>query len=189
MFEYIPSKPLNILKCRILRDDILFYPVSTNCEKYILIKMSTIPPISKKQTTFHLKQLNTKKTMTYGIGNPGPSFEQAQTCVRVKPVNGIPNFPVYKQTIKTCIDSLPLKKTTITITKDNINMDCTIAGSDTKICSPTERFASQVHHDAFRKLKLLSMSKSAYLPHSREIDGLFRYANFCLTENGILKII
>jgi hypothetical protein len=72
--------------------------------------MSTIPPISTKQTTFHLKQLNTKKTMTYGIGNPGPSFEQAQTCVRVKPVNGIPNFPVYKQTIKTCIDSLPLKK-------------------------------------------------------------------------------
>ena len=72
---------------------------------------------------------------------------------------------------------------------DNINMDCTIAGSDTKICSPTECFASQVHHDAFRKLKLLSMSKSAYLPHSREIDGLFHYANFCLTENGILKII
>jgi hypothetical protein len=115
-------------------------------------------------------------------GNPGPSFEQAQTCVRVKPVNGIPNFPVYKQTIKTCIDSLPLKKTTITITKDNINMDCTIAGSDTKICSPTERFASQVHHDAFRKLKLLSMSKSAYLHHSREIDGLLHYANFCLVK-------
>ena len=100
MFEYIPSKPLNKLKCRILMDDILFYPVSTNCEKYILIKMSTIPPISTKRTTFHLKQLNTKKTMTHGIGNPGPSFEQAQTCVRVKPVNGIPNFPLYKQTIK-----------------------------------------------------------------------------------------
>jgi hypothetical protein len=30
--------------------------------------------------------------MAHDIGNPGPSFGQAQTCGRVKPVNGIPTF-------------------------------------------------------------------------------------------------
>ena len=48
---------------------------------------STISPISTKQTTTsHLKPLNTKKIMTYGIGNPGPVLGQAGTCGSVKPV-------------------------------------------------------------------------------------------------------
>ena len=42
--------------------------------------------------TFHLKSINIKKIMAHDIGNPGPGFGQAQTCVRVKPVNGIPTF-------------------------------------------------------------------------------------------------
>jgi len=34
--------------------------------------------------------MNTKKTITYGIGIPGPGFGQAQKCGWIKPVNGIP---------------------------------------------------------------------------------------------------
>jgi hypothetical protein len=35
--------------------------------------------ITTKQTTIsHTTILNTKKTMTYGIGNPGPGLGQAQ---------------------------------------------------------------------------------------------------------------
>jgi len=42
---------------------------------------STIPPISAKQTiTSHLDSLNTKKTMTYDIGNLGSGLGQAQKC-------------------------------------------------------------------------------------------------------------
>ena len=32
----------------------------------------------------HHKPLDTKKTMTYGVGNPDFGLEQAQTCGRVK---------------------------------------------------------------------------------------------------------
>ena len=38
--------------------------------------------------------LNTKKTMIYDIGNPGPGLEQAQKCGRVIPVNEIPTLPL-----------------------------------------------------------------------------------------------
>ena len=48
--------------------------------------------INKQTIASCLKSLNIKMTTTYGIGNPGPGFGQAQTCVRVKPVNGIPTF-------------------------------------------------------------------------------------------------
>jgi hypothetical protein len=40
-----------------------------------------IPPIStNRTTTSNLKPLNTKKTSTYGFGNQGHGFEQAQNC-------------------------------------------------------------------------------------------------------------
>jgi hypothetical protein len=32
--------------------------------------------------------------MTCEVRNPGPGLEQAQTCGRVKPVNGIQTFPL-----------------------------------------------------------------------------------------------
>ena len=47
---------------------------------------------TKGTKTCHLKPLNTKKTMTHGVGNPGPGLRQTQTCGRVNPVNGIPIF-------------------------------------------------------------------------------------------------
>jgi hypothetical protein len=36
--------------------------------------------------------MNTKKTMTYDVGNQGPGLGQAQKCDRVKLVNGIPTL-------------------------------------------------------------------------------------------------
>jgi len=40
-----------------------------------------IPPISTKRTiTSHFNPLNTRKTTTYIIGNPGPGLGQAHTC-------------------------------------------------------------------------------------------------------------
>jgi hypothetical protein len=39
-----------------------------------------------------IEHSNNKNPTTYGIGNPGPGFGQAQTSGRVKPVNGIPTF-------------------------------------------------------------------------------------------------
>jgi len=33
--------------------------------------------------------MNTKKTTTYDVGNPGPGLGQAQICGRVKPANGM----------------------------------------------------------------------------------------------------
>jgi hypothetical protein len=37
---------------------------------------STITPISTKRAiTSHLNSLNTKKTTTYDVGNPGPSLD------------------------------------------------------------------------------------------------------------------
>jgi len=47
----------------------------------------------KQTITSHLHSLNTKKTMTYDIGNPGPGLGQAQKCGWVKPFNGIPPLP------------------------------------------------------------------------------------------------
>jgi hypothetical protein len=42
-------------------------------------------PISTKQTTTsHVKPLNTKKIMTYDIGNPGHGLGQSQKCGRIK---------------------------------------------------------------------------------------------------------
>ena len=46
--------------------------------------------INKTNNTSHLQPFNTKKTTTYGVGNPGPGLKQAQICGRVKPVNGNP---------------------------------------------------------------------------------------------------
>jgi hypothetical protein len=69
-----------------------------------------------------MNSLNTKKTPTYDVGNPDPGLEHAQNSVRFKAVKGIPNPSIlitgsstaihilYKQTIKTCTDSLPLKR-------------------------------------------------------------------------------
>jgi hypothetical protein len=43
---------------------------------------ATIPLISTKWTiTSHIHSLNTKKTMAYDVGNPGPVLGQAQKCV------------------------------------------------------------------------------------------------------------
>ena len=51
------------------------------------------PTISiKRTTTSHHKQLNTKKTTIYGVGNSGSSLRQAQRCGGVKWVNGGPNL-------------------------------------------------------------------------------------------------
>jgi hypothetical protein len=44
------------------------------------------------KTTYHLKPLNIKKTMTNDIGNPDPGLGQAQQYSRVKQVNGIPTL-------------------------------------------------------------------------------------------------
>jgi hypothetical protein len=53
--------------------------------------MASISPIT---TNYHLSSqlnsMNTKKTTTYDVGNPGPGLGQAQKCGRVKPVNWIP---------------------------------------------------------------------------------------------------
>ena len=53
----------------------------------------TIPTISPKWTiTSHLNSLNTKKTITYDVVNPGSGLEQAQKCGGVKLVNGTPSL-------------------------------------------------------------------------------------------------
>ena len=52
---------------------------------------SSIPSYEKRLTTnSHLVQLNTHKTTTQFVGNPGSDFEQIQTsdCVKL-----IPTFP------------------------------------------------------------------------------------------------
>jgi len=38
----------------------------------------------------HINSLDTKKTMTYDVGNPGPGLGKAQTCAADRPVKGIP---------------------------------------------------------------------------------------------------
>ena len=54
----------------------------------MVISSTNINEINNK----HLNSLNTKKTMTYDVGNPNPDLGQAQRCGRVKPVNGIPTL-------------------------------------------------------------------------------------------------
>jgi hypothetical protein len=58
-----------------------------------MVNISTNINISTEHTmdtcTSHLDSLNTQKTMTYDIGNPGPGLEQKQKCGWAKPVNGI----------------------------------------------------------------------------------------------------
>ena len=52
--------------------------------------------INKRTITSHLSSLNTKNTMTYDIGNPGPG--------EFKPVDGILPYPMliaYPMAIKT----------------------------------------------------------------------------------------
>jgi hypothetical protein len=49
----------------------------------------------KRIITSHLKWLNTKQTMTYDVGYPGPSLEQAKTCGRVKLINWDPNPAIH----------------------------------------------------------------------------------------------
>jgi len=57
---------------------------------------SIIPPIStKRKITSHLHSLNTKKTTTYDVGNPGPGLGQAHKCGSVKLVNVIPTIPLF----------------------------------------------------------------------------------------------
>ena len=58
--------------------------------------------------------LNTKKTTTSNVGNPGPDLEQAQKCDGVELVNGIPN-PTFDNWISnvntyTCIHKRYKKK-------------------------------------------------------------------------------
>ena len=44
---------------------------------------------TKRIITSDLKQLNTKKTTTYDVGNPSPDLGQTQKCGRVNPVKEI----------------------------------------------------------------------------------------------------
>jgi hypothetical protein len=60
--------------------------------------------INKQTIASCLKSLNIKMTTTYGIGNPGPGFGQAQTYGGVKLANGIPTLPLLK------IDNTDIKK-------------------------------------------------------------------------------
>ena len=65
---------------------------------------STIPATSPNRTkTSHLKSLNTKRNMTYDVGNPDPDLEQAHNYGGVKPVNVIPTHPsIFKVFLKGC---------------------------------------------------------------------------------------
>ena len=52
--------------------------------------------ISTKRTiTSHINSLNTKKTTTYDVGNPGSGLEQIQKYGWVKPVKQDPNIPSF----------------------------------------------------------------------------------------------
>ena len=46
--------------------------------------------VNKANNQTLLNSLNTRKTMTYDVGNPGPGFGQAHRCGEVKQVNRIP---------------------------------------------------------------------------------------------------
>ena len=86
---------------------IIWYCLNLNCPllvficntMHVLIKprflnYRTIPPISTTQTISScLKPLNTKKTTTYGVGNPSHCLGQAQRYGWIKLVDGIPILP------------------------------------------------------------------------------------------------
>jgi hypothetical protein len=59
-----------------------------HCASYFRSKLLT-----KRTITSHLNSLNTKKTMKYDVGNPGPGLGHAQKYGGVEPVNGIPTTP------------------------------------------------------------------------------------------------
>jgi len=64
-----------------------FYMELWKCS--LKMKCSIISSIlTKRAITSHLNSPNTKKTTTYDVGNPGPSFGQTQQCGGVKHVNG-----------------------------------------------------------------------------------------------------
>jgi len=75
------------LQLQMLRKISLNYKIIVHCIKpfkvlYDKQRWATFPPISTKRTiTFHIHSLNTKKTMAYDIGNPGPVLGQAQKWV------------------------------------------------------------------------------------------------------------
>jgi hypothetical protein len=54
-----------------------------------MVNNSTNINKSNNQPRLTLNHWTQKKTMTYGIGNPGPGLGQAHKCGRVKQVNGI----------------------------------------------------------------------------------------------------
>ena len=59
------------------------------------------PLISTKQTTTsHFNSLNTKKTVTHDVRNPGPGLGQAQQYDWVKLFPGIPTHPLLKHNLK-----------------------------------------------------------------------------------------
>jgi len=56
--------------------------------------VSITSPVSTARTiTSDLHSLNTAKTTTYDVGDPGSGLEQAQTCGGVKPINAFTIHP------------------------------------------------------------------------------------------------
>ena len=49
---------------------------------------------NERTITFHLHLLNSRKTTTYDVRNPGPRLKQAHKCGGDKAVNGISTFPL-----------------------------------------------------------------------------------------------
>ena len=69
----------------------------------------TIPTISTKwRITSHLNSLNTKKTMTDDVVNPGPGLGQAQKGGGVKLVNGHPQLLIWTVMITKSTITSPL---------------------------------------------------------------------------------
>ena len=67
---------------------VLFY-----CEKKVktvMVNNSTNGNKTKKYLSSQLISLNTKKTTTHDVGDPGPGLGQTQNCGGVKVVNEIP---------------------------------------------------------------------------------------------------
>ena len=74
----------------------------------MVINSTNINKTNNYQSSY-LNSVNTKKTTTYDVGNPGPGLEKAQKNGRVKPINGPPPLlitgspmaiHINKQTIK-----------------------------------------------------------------------------------------
>jgi len=71
----------------------------SNCDDQMVIN-STNTNKTYSTTTSHLNSLNTQKTTTYDVGNPGPGLGQAQKCGGITSFNGIPthaNTDINKQ--------------------------------------------------------------------------------------------